>query len=184
MTWAALLAHPLVTEELVVGSRAGLLAFHAGLEAGTGEIAADAAARCGATRYSVAQPPDLRWHVRSAAVDPAGSAALAAFLAAVDVAVALHGYGRRGAGDPILVGGTNRPLAARVAADLRRHLPGVGVVDDLAAIPARLRGVHPGNPVNRPPRGGVQVELPVGVRAGAAGAVAAAVADALTAWGA
>ena len=38
------------------------------------------------------------------------------------------------------------------------------VVDDVGAMPSTLRGLHPDNPVNRPPGGGVQVELPPSVR--------------------
>jgi phage replication-related protein YjqB (UPF0714/DUF867 family) len=34
------------------------------------------------------------------------------------------------------------------------------VVDELEAIPPELRGVHRANPVNLPPGGGVQLELP------------------------
>jgi len=37
-------------------------------------------------------------------------------------------------------------------------------VDDLDAVPSELRGLHPRNPVNRPPHGGVQLELPPYVR--------------------
>ncbi|HET9691923.1 MAG TPA: poly-gamma-glutamate hydrolase family protein [Acidimicrobiales bacterium] len=178
VTWPALLAHPAVREHCQLGSPVGLLAFHAGLEAGTGEVARAAAAASGASLYLVDQPADLRWHVASAEVDPAGSAALRAFLGHVVVAVAVHGYGRRGPGDPVLVGGRARRAAAVVAGHLRAALPGVEVVDDLGAIPAALRGVHPRNPVNRPPGGGVQVELPVGVRRRAAAQVAAALAAA------
>jgi phage replication-related protein YjqB (UPF0714/DUF867 family) len=38
------------------------------------------------------------------------------------------------------------------------------VVDDLAAIPKELRGVHDQNPVNLPRRQGAQIELPPRVR--------------------
>ena len=38
------------------------------------------------------------------------------------------------------------------------------MVSDLALIPPEFRGLHPANPVNRPPAGGVQVELPPSAR--------------------
>jgi len=41
---------------------------------------------------------------------------------------------------------------------------GFRVLDDLEAIPRELRGIHPRNPVNRTPEGGVQLELPPRVR--------------------
>jgi phage replication-related protein YjqB (UPF0714/DUF867 family) len=62
------------------------------------------------------------------------------------------------------VGGRDRALASSLGTCLRAALPEYQVVDDLAAIPRRLRGVDPRNPVNRAARG-VQVELPHPVRA-------------------
>ena len=47
---------------------------------------------------------------------------------------------------------------------MRAALPDYVVIDDLDAIPRRLRGLDPRNPVNRVPRG-VQIELPHPVRA-------------------
>ena len=65
----------------------------------------------------------------------------------------------------VLLGGTNRPFAHHLAGHLRGTLPDdYRVVDDLAEMPSRLRGVHPRNPVNRPRHGGVQVELPPSIR--------------------
>jgi phage replication-related protein YjqB (UPF0714/DUF867 family) len=162
--WAELLGHPDVTETATLRSGFGFMAFHGGLEAGTLEIAEAAARDGGASLYAVDQPPDLRWHVRSTSVDPALSPLLAGFLGHVDAVVALHGYGRPRPRHPVLVGGANRELAAVVASALRWGLDGVEVIDDLAAIPTRLRGVHPDNPVNRVAGGGVQVELPIGLR--------------------
>jgi phage replication-related protein YjqB (UPF0714/DUF867 family) len=76
-----------------------------------------------------------------------------------------------------------------VGSALRAGLPGFEVVDDLALIPAPLRGLHPENPVNRARGGGVQLELPPRVRGlGPHGhpehvdALVAALADAVTAW--
>jgi phage replication-related protein YjqB (UPF0714/DUF867 family) len=84
---------------------------------------------------------------------------------------------------------------AGLATALRDALPDYDVVDELDAIPERLRGVHPDNPVNRVGGGGVQLELPPrvrglgpywsGERAVPAGSLAPhtrALVDALAAW--
>ena len=165
---ADLLALPGVEEESRIAGRFGVMAFHGGsLERGTDAIAVAAADLAGASLYVVRQPPDLRWHVPSTAFDPADSPALAAFVDHVDVAVAIHGYGRAGMWTTLLLGGRNRPLAARLGAALRTGLgDGFTVVDELPAIPQRLRGLHPRNPVNLPRGDGVQVELPPRVRSG------------------
>jgi phage replication-related protein YjqB (UPF0714/DUF867 family) len=57
-------------------------------------------------------------------------------------------------------------LAAHIGAALRAELDphGFDVVDEIEAIPSRLRGVHRDNPVNLPRSGGVQLELPPRVR--------------------
>ena len=108
-----LLAHPGVDEECVLRSRFGFLAFHGGsLERMTDTIAAAAAEASGASLYAVRQPPDLRWHIPSAEFDPRHSAALGAFLEHVEVAVAVHGYGRPGRFTSILLGGRHRELAS------------------------------------------------------------------------
>ena len=118
-----LLAQPGVEEVSHLRSRFGLMALHGGnLERGTDVIAADAAERAGASLYVVRQPPGLRWHVPSVAFDPAASPALAAFLDHVDVAVAVHGYGRPDMWTTLLVGGRNRPLAAALRAALEGGL--------------------------------------------------------------
>jgi phage replication-related protein YjqB (UPF0714/DUF867 family) len=164
----ALLASPGVEEHSVLRSRFGFLALHGGLEAGTAEIADAAAHATGASLYAVVQPDDLRWHVPSHRYDPALSAGLQEFLEHVDVVVSIHGYGGlRGADDrwtTALLGGANRNLASRLAAELRAALPQYRWVDDLEGIPVHLRGLHPSNPVNRPRSQGVQVELPPRVR--------------------
>jgi phage replication-related protein YjqB (UPF0714/DUF867 family) len=160
-----LLRHPGVEEELVLRSNFGFLAFHGGnLEEVTDEIATDAALRASASLYAVRQPPDLHWHIPSALFDPAHSDALASFLSHVDVAVAIHGYGRHDMWTTVLLGGGNRALAAHVREHVGAALPEYTVVDELHAIPRELRGLHPDNPVNRPRGGGVQVELPPRVR--------------------
>ncbi len=163
-----LLDHPGVEEQCELRSRFGLLAFHGGsLERGTDPIAVAAAEKAGASLYVVRQPPDLRWHVPSTAFDPAESPALAAFVDHVEAAVAVHGYGRAGMWTTLLLGGRNRPLAARLGTALRAGLgDGFTVVDDLQSVPERLRGLHPRNPVNLPLGEGVQLELPPRVRSG------------------
>jgi phage replication-related protein YjqB (UPF0714/DUF867 family) len=165
-----LLAHPGVEERCVLRSRFGLLAFHGGnLEPGTDAIATAAAERSGASLYAVLQPRDLRWHVPSIAFDPADSPALAAFVDHVETVVAVHGYGRAGMWTTLLLGGRNRELAGRLARALRSGLGRLGdgftIVDDVDAIPQRLRGLHARNPVNLPRGTGVQLELPPRVRA-------------------
>lgn len=165
MSFAELLAHPGVEEVVELRSRVGFLAFHGGnLERVTDDIARAAAARAGASVYAVVQPPGLRWHIPSTKVTPDESPALARFLAHVDVAIAVHGYGRQGLWNTILLGGTNRSLAGTVARALRPLLPDHDVVDDLDRVPTELRGLHRHNPVNRPAGGGVQIELPPRVR--------------------
>lgn len=157
--FAELLGSPGVEERVELRSRFGFMAFHGGsLERMTDVIAADAAERAGASLYAVVQPPDLRWHIPSHRVD--GSDGLEAFLGHVDVAVALHGFGREGCWTQILLGGSNRALAAHMAASLTPALPQFDVVHELDAIPKDLAGMHPDNPVNRPANGGVQMELP------------------------
>jgi phage replication-related protein YjqB (UPF0714/DUF867 family) len=163
--FAELLAHPGVVEEMELGSAFGFMALHGGsVERETAEIAREAAARSGASIYSVMQPEDLWWHIPSVLADPAASPALEAFLEHVDVVVSIHGYGRPDGHRSLLLGGANRTLAAAAADTLRPALPGYVIVDDLDAIPPALRGLHPANPVNRPRGGGVQLELPGRVR--------------------
>jgi phage replication-related protein YjqB (UPF0714/DUF867 family) len=159
-----LLAHPGVRETVELGSPFGFMAFHGGLEGGTEVIAEVVAARSGASFYVVVQPPDLTWHIPSAQVSPAHSRGLATFLDHVEVAVAVHGYGRPNRALDLLLGGSNRALAAHVAGALRTYLSEFTVIDDLDEIPVELRGLHPDNPVNKPRLGGVQLELPPSVR--------------------
>jgi len=168
VAFADLLAHPDVVEEQVLaprgpGTAVGFLALHGGLEPGTAEIAVAAARRAGASWYAIVQPDALKQHVPSHEHDPADAPLLAGFLEHVDVVISVHGYWGHG-DDALLVGGRDRALAGALAARLRAALPDHQVVDDLDAIPRRLRGVDPRNPVNRATRG-VQVELPHPVRA-------------------
>jgi phage replication-related protein YjqB (UPF0714/DUF867 family) len=163
--FAELLGQPGVQEVVELRSRFGFMAFHGGsLEKVTDEIATVAAAAAGASLYAVAQPPDLRWHVPSDAVDPAASPALQSFVDHVDTAIAVHGFGRPGMFTTILLGGGNRELATAVAGSVRDALPDYTVVDDLDEVPVELRGLHPSNPINRLRGSGVQLELPPRVR--------------------
>ena len=166
-SWSELLSHPDVVERAIQRSRFGLMAFHGGLEAGTLKIAQTAADAAGASLYVVEQPPALRWHVPSRAVDPDESPALAGWLQHVEVAIAIHGYGRVRRPRRILLGGHNRLLSARLAAALTVSLVDFEVVTDLADIPSELRGLHRGNPINRTRTPGVQLELPPSARGSA-----------------
>lgn len=163
-----LLATAGVEERFVPGTRVGVCALHGGLEQGTAEIAGAVAERSGASFYAVIQPDDLHWHVPSHYYDPALSEGLRAFLAGIEVVISVHGFGGvRDADDrwtTALLGGTNRELASEIARTLRAALPGYRWIADLEGMPRHLRGLHPANPVNRVPQGGVQVELPPRVR--------------------
>lgn len=149
-------------------SRVGFLSLHGGLEATTFEIAFEAARRSGASLYAVVQPDDLRWHVPSQRFAPEQSSRLDAFCAHVETAISLHGYGGLVDSDErwttVVIGGGDRKAASRLAASLRAALPDYTFVDDLDAIPARYRGVHSANPVNRTRGGGVQLELSPRIR--------------------
>jgi len=162
--FADLLATPGVEERGAVRTAVGFLALHGGLEEATAEIAEEAAERSGASWYAVVQPPDLAWHVPSHQFEPTVSPRLEEVLAACDVVVSLHGFGRDGWWTSLLLGGSDRPLARRLASALRAGLPMYDVVDDVDAIPTELRGLDARNPVNRSCGGGVQIELPPRVR--------------------
>ncbi len=165
MSFAELLAHPGVEEVSELRGRLGFAAYHGGgLEEMTDVIARAAAERSGASYYGVHQPPGLEWHVPSTQVSPDDSPALARFLDHVEAVITVHGYGRAGFFTTLLLGGQNRPLAHHVGGHLREALPAYTIVTDLDRIPAPLRGLHPRNPVNLPPRRGVQIELPPRVR--------------------
>jgi phage replication-related protein YjqB (UPF0714/DUF867 family) len=159
------LSDPETIERLELRSPFGFMAFHGGaLERQTDRIAAAAAAAGGASLYTVAHPEPDPPHFPSIAVQPEHSPALQAFFDHVQVVVTLHGYGRDGMFTTLLLGGSNRTLAAVLRDELGSALPDYELVDDLAAIPRELRGLHPDNPVNAPPLGGVQLELPPRVR--------------------
>jgi phage replication-related protein YjqB (UPF0714/DUF867 family) len=161
-----LLSSPDVTEVCELRGRIGLMAFHGGnLERTTDVVAREVASRTGSSLYAVLQAAPLRKHLPSTAFRPDHSEALAAFLDHVDVAIAIHGYGRTGLWWHLLLGGRNRAFARHLAQHLESGLPkGYEVVDDLDQIPRELRGQHARNPVNLPSLAGVQIELPPTVR--------------------
>jgi phage replication-related protein YjqB (UPF0714/DUF867 family) len=155
-----LLARDDVEEQSTLRSAFGVLAFHGGaLERVTDVIAREVAERSDASYYAVLYPESAE-HVPSKLVDPAHSPALRAFLEHVDVAIAIHGYGRDDRRYDVLLGGRNRDLAGHVRTTLAASLPDYQHIDDLESIPTELRGLHPDNPVNRPRDAGVQIELP------------------------
>jgi len=143
----------------------GFMAYHGGsLEEQTDVIASLAAERSGASYYAVLQPEDVQWHIPSHKVSPDASPQLKAFIDHVDVAITIHGFGRRDHFTSLLLGGQNRALADHVARHLTPRLPDYTVVTDLDQIPKDLRGLHPTNPVNLPAQQGVQIELPPRIR--------------------
>jgi len=164
-TFAELLAMEGVREELAIRSTFGFMAFHGGgLEAVTDTIARSAAAAANASYYGVLHPENDPPHLPSTRFTPDESQMMTDFLNHVDVVVTIHGFGRRGLFTSLLLGGTNRHLAAHFADTLRPRLPAYQLIDDVEEIPQNLRGLHPNNPVNLPRHGGVQIELPPRVR--------------------
>jgi len=164
-TFAELLAHPGVTEECDLRGRVGFMAYHGGgLEETTDVVARQAAARSGASYYGVLFPSDWALHIPSIRVTPDQSERLRSFVEHVDIAITIHGFGRRSLLTSVLLGGQNRSLASHVAGHLRTALPAYDIIDELDDIPLELRGVHDRNPVNLPEHAGVQIELPPRVR--------------------
>lgn len=165
IAFSRLVTEPGVVEVLDLRGEIGICAFHGGnLERMTEHIAAEAAARSGASFYAAIQPPGMRRHVPSAEVGAAPSPRLRAFLEHCRWVITVHGYGRSGYFASLLCGGGNRRLASHVARHLGDALPAYESIDDIERIPHRLRGLHPDNPCNLPPGGGMQLELPPRVR--------------------
>ncbi|HEX5268063.1 MAG TPA: poly-gamma-glutamate hydrolase family protein [Acidimicrobiales bacterium] len=179
-----------VVEELELRSRVGFMALHGGSQdRGSDAIARRAAAAAGASYYAIVQPPSLRIHLPSHRHDPADSPTLTRFLAHVEVVFSVHGFGRdslRLLPDPglgirvepygpplkdgrtepfrgVILGGRNRPLAARVRRHMESRLPDWRFVDEERWL-GPLAGRHAANPVNLPPAAGVQIELCPGLR--------------------
>lgn len=165
--FAELLRRPGVREVVSLRSSVGFLALHGGLEPGTERVAEAAARAADASAYVVVQPREQAWHLSSHRIDPAHAELLARFLDHVEVVISVHGYWRPELEDAVFVGGGNRPLAGAIAEQLRATVTELPVVDDLAAIPPGMRGIHPRNPVNGSRGGGVQLELPHRARTGA-----------------
>ena len=163
---ADLLALPGVVEEVELRSGTGVCALHGGgLERATEVVAREVADRVDGSLYSVVQPDGCRRHLPSTRFVSGVSVGLDAFMDRVDSVLSIHGYGRHDDFWAVLVGGADRAMAHHVAGHLREVLPEeYRVVDDVEAMPRSLRGLHPDNPVNRLPRGGVQVELPPSIR--------------------
>jgi phage replication-related protein YjqB (UPF0714/DUF867 family) len=166
LSFSQVLALPNVDEHVELRGRFGFMAFHGGnLERRTDWIAWEAAARSGSSVYSVSQPPGIRHHYPSATVLPAHSERLSGFVDHCEVVIAVHGFGRHGHWDDLLLGGQNRDLAEHTGGIMGVVLPErYNVVTDLDAIPRSLRGLHPNNPVNLVTGGGMQLELPPGIR--------------------
>ncbi len=163
--FASVLDTPGVEETSELRGPVGFMAYHGGhLEWMTDVIAERAAEASDASIYTLVQPEGMREHFPSITVDRDASAALARFLDHVEIAVTVHGFGRRGLFGSLLLGGQNRDFAGHVGSALREHLPAYDIVTDLDAIPPKLRGLHDRNPVNVPPSKGVQIELPPRVR--------------------
>ena len=154
-----------VTEELVLRSRFGFMAYHGGtLEKTTDPIAREAAAAAGASYYAVVQEHEDPTHIASTEFVANHSDALDCFFDHVDVVITIHGYGREHLFHSVLLGGTNRALAHHVAAHSRFWLPEYTFHSDLRDIPKELAGQHRQNPVNRPRDAGLQIELPPTIR--------------------
>jgi phage replication-related protein YjqB (UPF0714/DUF867 family) len=163
--FAELLAQDGVREECELRSTFGFMAFHGGnLEKGTDLVARLAAERAGASYYGIIQPEGLEWHIPSHEFVKGTSHTCDAFLQHCNIVVTVHGYGRAGYWTHLLLGGRNRRLARHMASHMRRHLPDYTIVDNVDAIPKKLRGLHHDNPVNVPVHAGVQLELPPRVR--------------------
>ncbi|WP_236950415.1 poly-gamma-glutamate hydrolase family protein [Mycobacterium sp. MS1601] len=159
----ALLAQPGVYETSTLRSRFGFMAIHGGgLERMTEVIAERAADAAGASVYCVHHPDHYPDHLASALYRPAESERLREFLDHVDTVISVHGYGRIGRSTHLLVGGSNRRLAAHLSAHV--DVPGYQLITELDQIPGGLRGLHADNPVNLPGDGGVQLELSPRVR--------------------
>lgn len=165
MELSDLLTYDGVSEECVLRSTFGFMAFHGGsLEEMTDIVASRAAERVGASYYGIQLPDNLEWHIPSHKVTADQSPLLDAFLSHVNIVIAVHGFGRAGYFTSLLLGGRNRRLASHLGDSLRKHLPAYRIIDELDDIPGNLRGMHQDNPVNVVEHAGVQLELPPRVR--------------------
>jgi len=165
-SFTELLSSPEITEEIEIRSSFGVCALHGGgLERATEAVARDVAKNTDSSYYAVIQPEGSRIHLSSKYFDPNQSSKLGQFLEKIDTLISIHGYGKEDDFWALLLGGNNRELAYHLAGSLREVLPEeYRVVDQIDNIPPPLRGVHPDNPVNFPINGGVQIEIPPGLR--------------------
>ena len=165
-SFTELLSSPEITEEIEIRSSFGVCALHGGgLERATEAVARDVAENTDSSYYAVIQPEGSRIHLSSKYFDPNQSSKLGQFLERIDTVISIHGYGKEDDFWALLLGGSNRELAYHLAGSLREVLPEeYRVVDQIDSIPPPLRGVHPDNPVNFPINGGVQIEIPPGLR--------------------
>ena len=180
------LSLPGVVEISSLRSDVGFMALHGGSQdRGTHEIASLAAERSGASYYAIVQPRGIRAHLTSRLHNPEHSERLRGFLAHVQIAISVHGFGRDSFAlriDPtagivvepygpavrgrqtgplrgIIVGGRNAALVDAARRLFHDRFTGYHVADE------RIRlGFDPNNPVNLPPSHGVQIELPPGLR--------------------
>lgn len=142
------------------GTGLGVLALHAGIEAGTGELAHEIGRTHGCTSLVVRQAGTTLDHHRPSHHYTADRVPeMGSYLAQVRFSLSLHGHNRRTRA--IYLGGRNRTEAYQLAGVLRPALPDWDLVDQLSEIPDGLRGVNPANPVNMSEAGGVQVEIPI-----------------------
>ena len=165
-SFTELLSSPEITEEIEIRSSFGVCALHGGgLERATEAVARDVAENTDSSYYAVIQPEGSRIHLSSKYFDPNHSLKLGQFLERIDTVISIHGYGKEDDFWALLLGGSNRELAYHLAGSLREVLPEeYRVVDQIDSIPPPLRGIHPDNPVNFPINGGVQIEIPPGLR--------------------
>ena len=165
-SFSDLLSQPGITEEIEIRSSFGICAIHGGgLERATETVARDVAEKTNSSYYAVIQPEGSRLHLSSKDFDPKQSLKLNQFLKKIDTLLSLHGYGKEDDFWALLLGGSNREMAYHLAGSLREVLPEeYRVVDQIDKIPRPLRGIHPDNPVNFPANGGVQIEIPPGLR--------------------
>ena len=181
-----LLDLPGVEEECLIRSQVGFMALHGGSQdRGTDVIARRAAEQAGASFYAIVQPSGLRVHITSRHHSPDHSPLLRGFLEHVRIAISVHGFGRdsfalwvdptsglmidpygpamrggqKGPLTGIILGGRNTALLRCARELLADRFRGYHVADERVRL-----GFHPRNPVNLPSAGGVQIELPPGLR--------------------
>ena len=186
MDLADVLSLPGVVEICSLRSPIGFMALHGGSQdRGTHEIASRAAEQSGASYYAIVQPSGVRAHLTSRRHNPDHSQRLRDFLAHVQIAISVHGFGRdsfdltvdatrgivvepygpavrgrqTGPLRGIILGGRNSQLLDAARGLFHDRFQGFHVADE------RIRlGFDPDNPVNLPVSHGVQIELPPGLR--------------------